>query len=312
MVDNRDFYPFDSPIIKELASELKAKDVMTYNVVSLHQNQKMSQAKEIMRLKKISGIPIIEENGKVVGIISIDDIIRCLENRELGVVISQYMTERVTLVYDDQPIIEILKKFRRNKYGRFPVVDQDQVLQGIITPGDIMIKLLQILEGHMIERSERAFKKVKGFNNQLDIDQSKAFVLRFEIEAGDLSQAGEASSQLKETLADTKKFSPMFLRKVAVVSYEAEVNVVIHAYGGTLTALVTPDFVKIIVTDEGPGICDIDLALEPGWSTASEQVRELGFGAGMGLYNMKRWADELMIESVPNEGTTVTAIINID
>lgn len=311
MVDNRQFSPLDSPVIKELASELKAKDVMTYNVATLHQSQKMSQAKEIMRLKKISGIPIVDQKGKVVGIISIDDIIRCLENHELSVGVSQYMTERVIMVYEDQPIIEILKKFKRNKYGRFPVVDQEQVLQGIITPGDIMVKLLQILEGHMIQKSERVRKKVKGFTNKMDIDQSKAFVLRFEIEGGDLSQAGEASSQLKQTLADTERFSAMFLRKVAVVSYEAEVNVIIHAYRGTLTALVTPDFVKIIVTDEGPGICDIDLALEPGWSTASEQVRELGFGAGMGLYNMKRWADELMIESIPDEGTTVTAIINI-
>ncbi len=313
MIDDRDIYPIDSPLIAELASELKAKDVMTYNVITLYPQQKVIQAKEIMRLKKISGIPIVDNENRIEGIISIDDIIHYLEIRDLEAAISKYMTRKVVTVLEDQSIIEVLKQFKRNKYGRFPVVDKDRVLKGIITPGDILVRLLQILENHMVQQqTERTVRKVKGFENDVNIDESKAFVLNFVIEGGDVSQAGEASSNLKRTLADTGRYSPIFLRKVAVVSYEAEVNVVIHAYRGTMTVLVTPDFVKIIIVDEGPGICDIDLALEPGWSTASEHVRELGFGAGMGLYNMKRWSDELMIESIPGEGTTVTAIININ
>ncbi len=313
MIDDRDIYPIDSPLIAELASELKAKDVMTYNVITLYPQQKVIQAKEIMRLKKISGIPIVDNENRIEGIISIDDIIHYLEIRDLEAAISKYMTRKVVTVLEDQSIIAVLKQFKRNKYGRFPVVDKDRVLKGIITPGDILVRLLQILENHMVQQqTERTVRKVKGFENDVNIDESKAFVLNFVIEGGDVSQAGEASSNLKRTLADTGRYSPIFLRKVAVVSYEAEVNVVIHAYRGTMTVLVTPDFVKIIIVDEGPGICDIDLALEPGWSTASEHVRELGFGAGMGLYNMKRWSDELMIESIPGEGTTVTAIININ
>ncbi|AZR74865.1 hypothetical protein BBF96_07885 [Anoxybacter fermentans] len=310
-MDNRErFFQVESPFVQKLASDLKAKDVMTYNVITLAVDQKVKQAKEIMRLKKISGLPIIDEKNRVVGIISIDDIIRWLEEQDPEGEIGRYMTRNVVTVREDQLIIEILKMFKRYKYGRFPVVNNENVLTGIITPGDVLIKFLHILEEHMSSRSpELVRKKVKGFEKDLKFDNRKLVKLSFEIEGGDLSQAGEASSQLKSILAKSGRYSDDFLRKVAIVSYEAEVNVVIHAYRGVMTAFISPDFVKIVVADEGPGIVDIELALQPGWSTASEQVRELGFGAGMGLYNMKRWADDLMIESVPGKGTIITAII---
>lgn len=311
MFGNRDFFGnLNSPFVHKLASGLRAKDVMTYDVMSLTPDQKVKQAKEIMRLKKISGLPIVNGNKQVIGIISIDDIIHWLEKQQLEAEIGQFMTRDVVCVQGDHSIMEIMKKFKRYRYGRFPIVNEENQLIGIITPGDVMVKLLQIFEEYVtLQPEERVMKKVKGFEADLEIDANNLSELNVEIDGGDLSRAGEASSLLKSTLSKLNRYTSTFMRKVAIVSYEAEVNVVIHAYKGVMKALITPQFVKITFEDEGPGIVDLDLALQPGWSTASEQVRELGFGAGMGLCNMKRWADELMIESTPGEGTTITAII---
>lgn len=312
MIDNtRDMYlQLNSPLAQKLAGGLLARDVMTYNVLTLSATERVSRAKEIMRERKISGIPVVNENRQVLGIISIDDIIHWLEKHELEAEIGRFMTRDVICVRADQPIIEIMKNFKRYKFGRFPVVDSNNALVGIITPGDVLVKLLQIFEDYMrLEPEELVIKKIKGFEKELKIDENNVSQLAFKIEGGDLGRAGEGSSQLKSTLSQLGKYSPSFMRKVAIISYEAEVNVVIHAYKGTMTAYITPEFVKIVFADEGPGIADIDLAMQPGWSTASEHVRELGFGAGMGLCNMKRWSDELMIESTPGVGTTVTAII---
>lgn len=312
MIDNtRDlFLQLNSPLIQKLAGGLTAADVMTYDVITLSDQEKVKQAKEIMRLKKISGIPVVDGEHRLVGIISIDDIIHWLEKQDLDAEVNQYMTRDVVCVQMNQPIIEIMKKFKRYKFGRFPVVKEDQILAGIITPGDVLMRLLQLFEEYLrLQPEERVTKKVKGFDGEVKFDDSNLMELAFEIDGGDLGKAGEGSSRLKQALSGLGHYSPTFMRKVAIVSYEAEVNVVIHAYKGMMKAFITPEYCKIVFEDEGPGIPDIDLALQPGWSTASEHVRELGFGAGMGLCNIKRWADELMIESTPGAGTTVTAII---
>lgn len=309
-LSNRHQEFFELPFVQKLAGDLIVKDVMTFDIITLNPEQKVKQAKEIMRLKKISGIPIVDNNEQVLGIISIDDIINWLETQDMEGKIGDYMTRNVITVNEDQLIIQALKMFKRYKYGRFPVVNSKNILTGIITPGDVLVKFLQIIEEHMsVEDQEQVRKRVKGFKTDLKFDESKVVKLSFEIEGGDIDEAGEASSQLKRVLRESDRYDSQFMRKVAIVSYEAEVNVVIHAFRGIMDTYLGPDFVKIVISDEGPGIPDIDQALKPGWSTASEQVRELGFGAGMGFHNMKNWADELMVESKPGEGTVVTAII---
>ncbi|MCK4258038.1 MAG: CBS domain-containing protein [Halanaerobiales bacterium] len=311
MDKSRDLFGnLDSPFLYKLASGLKAKDVMTYNVITLKKDLKVKEAKELMRLKKISGIPIVNDENHLIGIISIDDIIRWLEKQDLHVEIDQFMTKDVVSVGVDQPIIEIFKKFKRYKVGRFPVVNGENILIGIISPGDVVIKLLQIIEENMIFQQEGStVKKVKGFEKDLENDESQVVKLEYELDGSDLNKAGEASSHLKQILSKMDRYSGSFMRKVAIVTYEAEVNVVIHAYRGIMKVWINPEFIKIVFEDEGPGISDIELALQPGWSTATEQIRELGFGAGMGLFNMKRWSDEMKIESTPGKGTIVTAII---
>ena len=132
----------------------------------------------------------------------------------------------------------------------------------------------------------------------------------FEVEGGDLSQAGEASSQMKRTLKKLG-FPPEVIRKVSICMYEGEINMVIHADGGTANVEVGLDTITITLADRGPGIPDINLAMEPGWSTAREFARDLGFGAGMGLPNMKRYSDHMNIDTTVGVGTTVTMKIKV-
>lgn len=134
--------------------------------------------------------------------------------------------------------------------------------------------------------------------------------LHYDIDAEDFSGAGEASSSVKKTMK-TLGISPDVIKRVAIAMYEAEINAVIHADGGWADVSISPEQVEIVISDRGPGIPNIDQAMQEGWSTASETVRELGFGAGMGLPNMKRYTDEMKVESVVGEGTTVTLIVNI-
>ena len=122
-------------------------------------------------------------------------------------------------------------------------------------------------------------------------------LFKFELEGGNFSKAGYASSQIKKVL-----------KRVVVALYEAEVNIVAHAWRGTVVAELDADKISLELKDEGPGIPDISLAMREGYSTASEAVREMGFGAGMGLPNMKKNVDELTIESQVDVGTTVRMV----
>lgn len=130
---------------------------------------------------------------------------------------------------------------------------------------------------------------------------------RFELEGGNFSKAGYASSQIKKVLRQLG-IDPKIIKRTVVALYEAEVNVVAHAWRGVAEIEITPDRIYMILTDEGPGIADIPLAMQEGYSTASPEVREMGFGAGMGLSNMKKNVDELNIESQVGKGTTVKMI----
>ena len=130
-------------------------------------------------------------------------------------------------------------------------------------------------------------------------------ILKYSVPGDDFTRAGEASSAVKKAL---KKLgvAPDVIRKVAIAMYEGEINMVIHADGGEITVEITPEYVNMVLADTGPGIADINLAMKEGYSTAPDNVRSLGFGAGMGLPNMKKYTDEMKVESQVGVGTTVT------
>ena len=134
--------------------------------------------------------------------------------------------------------------------------------------------------------------------------------LKYVVPGDDFTRAGEASGKVKKTLKDLG-FNPEVVRKTVIALYEAEINLVIHAGGGEIDVEISPECISMVLTDQGPGIPDIALAMKEGYSTAPDNVRSLGFGAGMGLPNMKRYTDYMNIESEVGKGTTITMKVNI-
>lgn len=129
--------------------------------------------------------------------------------------------------------------------------------------------------------------------------------LHYDVNAYDFTCAGEASGKLKRSLKDLG-FDASLVRRVAIAVYEAEINMVIHAEGGVIDATITPECITVVLSDKGPGIPDVELAMQEGYSTAPENVRSLGFGAGMGLPNIKKYTDEMTIDTEIGVGTTIT------
>ena len=124
----------------------------------------------------------------------------------------------------------------------------------------------------------------------------------YNIKGGDFSSGGKASSEIKKMLKQLN-IDPQIIRRIAIALYEAEVNVVAHAYNGIMTVKLNPDKINVVIEDEGPGIANIDEAMTEGFSTASDEVRQMGFGAGMGLPNIKKNCDEMSLSSIPDKGT---------
>ena len=137
-----------------------------------------------------------------------------------------------------------------------------------------------------------------------------AIVLTYDISADDFTRAGEASSDVKRKLKQMG-VDPEAIRKVAIAMYEGEINMVIHAKGGLITVEMTPQQIKMILADVGPGIPDVELAMQAGYSTAPDEIRSLGCGAGMGLPNMKKYSDDMEIDTRLGQGTTITMTVKI-
>lgn len=134
-------------------------------------------------------------------------------------------------------------------------------------------------------------------------------VLEYKVEGGDFTQAGNVSSSVKKVLKQLG-INPVVIKRVVVALYEAEVNIVAHAYRGLVTATLDDEGIRIVLDDEGPGIASIEQAMVKGYSTASKEVREMGFGAGMGLPNIKDNADEFTITSKVGVGTRLDIYIH--
>ncbi len=139
---------------------------------------------------------------------------------------------------------------------------------------------------------------------------SDQLIFTYVIDGDDFTRAGEASSSVKNKLKMIGVDSDV-IRRVAIAMYEGEINMVIHANGGVITVTISDTDITMVLADSGPGIPDIDKAMQEGYSTAREEVRSLGFGAGMGLPNMKRYTDEMHIDTVLGTGTTITMKVNL-
>lgn len=139
---------------------------------------------------------------------------------------------------------------------------------------------------------------------------SDLLTFHFDVDGDDFTSAGQASVQIKKSLRQLG-IAPETIRRVSIAMYEGEINMVIHANGGDADVTVTEDCIEIVLSDQGPGIANIEQAMQEGFSTAPDAIRSLGFGAGMGLPNMKRYTDFMDIQSEVGKGTTITMKVNI-
>lgn len=285
---------------QELIYELKVEQAMTRTVITVEPENTMEDVRRLLKEHRISGMPVTKA-GDLVGIVSIEDLIRSLREGNTQEPVKQRMSTNVVTLYADDPLVHAVQKFERYGYGRFPVIDRKtRKLVGILTKADIIRCLLRRLEINYHEREAQQDKPSHWFAD-LPSDRT-AIVLRYDIEGGNFQKAGEASSTLKRSLKKLGLPSEA-IRRIAIASYEAEMNIVIFTPGGELVATIEPGKVTVTAADRGPGIPDIELAMQPGYSTAPDWVRELGFGAGMGLPNIKNCSDEMRIDSKVGEGT---------
>ena len=291
--------PTELTRVQELAYELKIEQVMTKNVITITPDCTIRDLKEILRVKRISGVPVVE-GDKLVGIISIEALIKSLEQGELSATVGEKMTTQVQTVRADESVVSAVNLFARFGYGRFPVVNGEGKLVGILTQGDIVRGLLRQMEVQWHAEEIQRYRASHIFED-IQSDQT-GLILRYFIKTHDFVRGGEASSKIKRAL-ERLGGHPRIVRRVAVAAYEAEMNVIIHSYGGEMIAEVRPERMKITVIDNGPGIPDVEKAMQPGFSTAPDWIRELGFGAGMGLNNIRACADEMKLTSEVGVGT---------
>ena len=295
--------------IQELVYEIRVSEVMKKDVFTVSPRTHMSVLRVILKDKRFSGAPVIDK-GKLVGIVSIEDFIKWLADREEDCPIGEKMTRNVRTLYSDEPLTHAIYKFEQHGFGRLIVIDrQSEKLQGILTKGDIVEGLLKKLEVDY-DNEETCRLRIQHFFEDISADKT-VLLFQYDVIGHDFKRAGECASRLKSTL-QRLGLHPQTTRRVAIATYEAEMNLVIYTDGGHIRVRVEPHEILVRVEDSGPGIPDVEKALQPGYSTAPEWVRELGFGAGMGLDNIRKCASKMVLRSTVGKGTQLRICVSVE
>lgn len=292
---------YNSPsFVYELIYRLKIRDVMTREVTSVSPEETLRIAQNVMKERGITGVPVVRGN-RLVGIVSMDDIIQALDSGYIDEPTEKKMSRNVIVLEDDMPLSFAISYLDKYAYGRFPVLNKDKELVGIITSRDIIVALLVEVnrEIEKFEAQQRQEKETGG--------EGGVYRETFTTRPLDFEHAGRPSTAIKRRMKESG-FPPKLMRRVAVAMYELEMNQVVHSFGGTITFYCDAEKIVITADDTGPGIESVDEALQEGYSTATDWVRSLGFGAGMGLPNVNRVADAFDLQSSP-QGTRATATI---
>lgn len=293
----------DSPsVVMEIIYQLKIKDVMETAVITAVKEDSMRHVQEIMRDNHLSCVPVVEEKN-VVGIVSLHDIVVALDKGFINSPVDERMTREVISLQDDMPLTFAISYLNTYRFSRFPVLNKKQELVGILGSPDVIKSLLVEMNREVLRLEDLQKDEEGAVSPYAEMD--------FNVPRYNFEIAGHASTEIKKALK-LRNIDPKIIRRVAIASYELEINLVVHSNGGIIHCHLQPDKVIIMTTDAGPGIPDVDQALQEGWSTASEYVRSLGFGAGMGLANIKRVSDEFFINSTVGVGTLVRSVIDFD
>jgi CBS domain-containing protein/anti-sigma regulatory factor (Ser/Thr protein kinase) len=294
---------------QELVYELLVSEVMTKNVITIAPETPMSKLRYVLRDNRISGVPVVK-GGRLIGIISVEDYIKWLCDNEPDCPIAGRMTNKTITIFEDEPLVRAINKLEQLGFGRLPVLKRSTgKIAGVLTKGDIIAGLLKKLDIDF-SKSEMSIDRPEYIFDTIVADKSK-LIFEYKVEGCDLNKAGSSASGLKTTLIQLG-ISPQYVRRAAIATYEAEMNLLFYSEGGFIMASLEPYVISLLVEDTGPGIPDIEQAMQPGFSTAPDWVRELGFGAGMGLQNIKSCTDKMHIESVPGKGTRLELEITMD
>lgn len=291
---------------KGFFDELTAEKIMNSSIISLNDKNTIREAQIIMKNEQISGIPIVNQKHELINIITMEDILNTLEEGGIEKTIEKLGNKKIVSLCKGDKFEKIIDYMTKYGYGRYPVVDSEKKLLGIITKQDILFTILRklsVLYLHDERRKEILDSPLSiMIKNKINKNLSDFF---YEIKNKDVNNAGEGSALLKNYLKE-KCFTKKLIRNISIATYEAEVNVVIHGGGvGKIICQIEENAIIIVIEDVGPGIENVDKAMQVGYSTAPEYIRALGFGAGMGLANIKRFADKLMITSEKDHGTRV-------
>jgi len=306
-----DFSKEKLTLVNELIYRIKIMETMTKELIYFQKNTTFREIQLKLKEKKISGVPILDTQKNIIGIVSTDDVITAFDKKYIDEDIDKYMTQEVITVPQNFSIVSALQKFEKYSIGRLPVTEflHSKKIVGIITLSDILKKLLEVTQSiaGKIENEESKNSKI---SSDFIKNAPKKF-FRFEGNGDDFNCAGKVASITKKYFIELG-IDKEIVRRIAIICYEAEMNICIHSLGGIITIEIDDENNAIICArDNGPGIPDINLALTPGFTTASEKVRALGFGAGMGLPNIKNFADKFEIRSSLESGTQLKAIINL-
>jgi CBS domain-containing protein len=275
----------------------RVSDFMSQPPLTIGQDACMRDAKQLMRDHRISGLPVVDEAGRLVGLVSIENIIISLERNQISDPIEKHMVRNIVSLRDTMNVTKLIECLMTYNYGRYPVLDKDDKVVGVLTRGDVIQHVLERLGNVYLhdKRRDEILAPTPYLFSQATAEPDQCFV--YHINSRDLDRAGEGSTLFKSFL-QKQGFPAEDARRASIALYEAEINVVLHAHGqGKIAAHLNDNQLFVVVSDKGPGIDDIEMAMQPGYSTASDDVRTRGFGAGMGLSNIKRYTDKLIILS---------------
>jgi CBS domain-containing protein/anti-sigma regulatory factor (Ser/Thr protein kinase) len=295
--------------VEELSYDLKIGDVMTREIKLANESMKMAEFLDLLRQERISGAPVVS-GDKLIGIVSLEDLVRSMIACDLDSTVSNYMTRNVISVNSYDPVVSAIEKFTKFGVGRLPVIDEQESLVGMITKGDITRGVLVALQKDYQEEEVRRYRASHLFEDI--ISDRTGLILRYLIKSRDFIHGGNASSNIKRALLRLGA-NAQIARRCGIAIYEAEMNLIIHSTkGGAIRVEIEPHRISMYATDEGPGIEDVELAMKVGFSTATEEIREMGFGAGMGLNNIQRCVDRMILKSEPGKGTRLEMRIYLD
>ena len=293
---------------QEMAYEITVGEVMSTTIFTIRPDQTMADLSLLLRDNRISGTPVVE-NGKLLGMVSMADLVNALGNNEINAFVRDKMTRTVECLYSDELLVHCLAKFSKYRFRRYPVLDHNEQLVGILTKGNVVEGLLKKLEIEYTQTESKVNEDdQRPAMSQLFQDviaDEISFCLKYYVEGQTLKSAGKAASELKNALKKLGVTAPT-LRRIGVATYEAEINLASYTTGGEILAQIDKGWIIVQAIDNGPGIPDVERAMQPGYSTAPDWVRELGFGAGMGLVNMRKCSDEMNLTSSVPEGTRLT------